>query len=515
MMVVLVAGLAWASDYAPELLPVSPAPRQVQLTAGEWRPPDGPLRWQADPDTPADFRAVARSKAQGWSPGGRRAPVRIHVPDSTVAPQGYRLVVRAEGVDVTAADADGLRYALDTLTQLHAAGPVPVGVVDDAPALAARWVHVQLPGRTTGGDPLFPRQKARLGALSTFSGTADYLPLLEALGDDAVAARLNGIVLELGGMWRFPSHPELALPGAAPLEALTPWIADLEARGVDVLPLLPLFSHQEQLLAPVYPQLLLTPMRTLPKKRGKPPDDVFWWNPLYDPRKEQVQIVVSDLLDDIFDVFSPRLVHVGHDEAGALRFVGGVDPVALFVDSVDRLRTEVQQRGAQIAIWADMLLDGHRVPGAAHGSEAGVQTWKGLDALDDDVMLFDWQYHGSPASWPRTGDLDDVPSLRYLAASGKPVMGTALGRPVVHPSQAVRFGRQVEQSARIARVLAELSDAGEGQIQGHLTAQFAWTPGRMAPWTGTDVAGAVWVAGWHGWTGGAVIWPPAPDLPGG
>lgn len=435
------------------------------------------------------------------------------VQDPQLPPQGYRLELQAERTVVVASDAAAERYARDTLAQL--AGHSGCLIIEDAPAIARRWVHVQLPGRSTGGVPLFERQKATLGALRSYSSTADYLPLLDHLLDSVVAARLNGIVLELNGMWVLPSHPELALPWAISIERLRPWLDRAEAHGVDVIPLLPLFSHQEQLLAPAYPELMRVPMARFPKKRGRPPDPTFWWNPISDPRRPKVQELHADLLGDVIRVFEPDLVHVGHDEAGALRFTDASEAPEVFAHSVQSAHALVRQAGAHLAIWADMLLDGWRIQGTAHGNEAGTPTWKALTELPDDVVLMDWQYHGTPRTWPERGVLDDVPSLRYLAASGHPVMGTALGRPLDRVPVPKNRMPQVEQSARIARTLVDLQASG-AQTYGHLTAHFSLTPGRLAPWPDTSIAGSVHVAGLHGWTGGtkAHVWPSKPDWQG-
>jgi len=433
-------------------------------------------------------------------------PALDFVADPTLPPQGYRLQLGAERSLLSASDRAGERYGRQTHAQLT--DDRRCLVIEDAPALARRWVHVQLPGRSTGGEPLFERQKARLPALSTYEGTADYLPLLDHLLDSAVAARINGIVLELNGMWTFPSHPELALPWAIPLDALAPWLQRAREQGVEVVPLLPLLTHQEQLLAPAYPELMRAPMARYPKKRGRPPDPVFWWNPISDPRRPEVQALHVDLLTDVLTLFQPRLVHVGHDEAGALRFTDGADAPALFADSVKAAHAIVRRAGATLGIWADMLLDHHRIAGTAHGNEAGTPTWKAISQLPDDVVLMDWQYHGAAGRWPETGLLDDVPSLRYLADSGRPVVGTALGRPLDRLPVPKNRIRHVEQSARIARTLVELQSQG-ADVHAHLTAHFGLTPGRLAPWPGTEVAGSVYIAGLHGWTGGRQhqVWP--------
>jgi len=453
-------------------------------------------------DLPVHPPPVAAQTIDDCVAPSQRPPLETFT-DPTLPAQGYRLELRADRLLLKGADPAGLRYGADTLAQLP--DDAACLVIDDAPRLTRRWAHVQLPGRSTGGDPLFPRHQAKVPAVARYQGTSDYLPLLEHLLDSAVAARLNGIVLELNGMWRLPSHPELALPWAAPLESLGPWLARAREQGVEVVPLVPLFTHQEQLLAPVYPELMLAPMRHFPKKRAGPPDTLFWWNPISDPSLPRVQQLREDLLRDVVTIFEPKMVHVGHDEAGALRFTQAEAP-DLFAASVSHAHKVVQALGAGLAIWADMLLDGRRIAGTAHGNEAGTPTWKALSKLPADVVLVDWQYHGAVTPWPQDGFIEDVPSLRFLAGSGRPVMGTALGRPLNKLPVPKSRTLQVHQSARIARTLHALDTEG-AEVFGHLTAHFGLTPDRLDPWPGTDTAGSIYVAGLHGWTGGEQIWP--------
>ena len=481
-------------------------PRTVTRQPGDWEVPavldvvTGPT-WAtvaSRSDLAPDLLAVLGRSGHSVRPRAR-AQVLLDG-DPTVPADGYRVEVSPEGVRVTASTRLGMRAGLDTLAELARAPTIPAGEYADAPVLRQRWAHVQLPGRSTAGDPLLARQKAVVPALSSVSGTADMLPWLSAFAEDALDARLNGVVIELNGNFRFDSHPELALPYAAPLASLRPIVDRLRQAGAAVVPLLPLFAHQEDLLAPAYPDLLLAPMRVFPQKRGRAPDALFYWSPLYDPRKAAVQAIVTDLVHEALALFGAEVLHAGHDEAGALRFVqhSPKEGVDLFVESVEMVRKSAAARGARTAIWADMLLDGHRFPGVAHGNEAGIETWRALDRIDPSVLLVDWQYASVPKPWPEKGEVEDVPSLRYLAASGHPVMGAALGRPVSPESP---FGPWTRQSTRMARTLASLSETHD--VWGQLTCHFAFGPGRLQPWPGTDVAASLLLAGNVGWTGGS------------
>ncbi len=486
-------------------------PRSVQPQEGAWAVPSV-LAVSTGPAWSAVFgkRALDGDLTKVLLRSGHvvrfaaRAPIVLDG-DASVPADGYRLLVSTDGVVVSASTPLGLRAGVDTLADLARAPSVAAGVYADAPDLPHRWAHVQLPGRSTAGDMLLERQKAVVPALSSVSGAADMLPWLSEFAEDTLDARLNGVVIELNGNFRFDSHPELALPYAAPLSSLRPIVDRLRSAGADVVPLLPLFAHQEDLLAPAYPDLLLAPMRVFPQKRGRAPDALFYWSPLYDPRKEAVQKIVTDLVHEALSLFGASVLHAGHDEAGALRFVqhSPKEGVDLFVESVEMVRKSAAAKGARTAIWADMLLDGHRFPGVAHGNEAGIETWRALDRIDPSVLLVDWQYAAVPRPWPEAGEVQDVPSLRYLAESGHLVMGASLGRPVQPDAP---MGPWTRQSARMAKTLVDISKTRP--VWGQLTCHFAFTPGRLKPWPGTDTAASLLLAGNLGWTGGARGLPP-------
>lgn len=71
------------------------------------------------------------------------APVRI-IQDVTVAAEGYRLKIAADGVEIRHADSAGLFYARQTLVQLDAdgVGSWPCVTIEDAPRFSWRGLHL-------------------------------------------------------------------------------------------------------------------------------------------------------------------------------------------------------------------------------------------------------------------------------------------------------------------------------------------------------------------------------------
>ena len=490
---------------APVLVP---SPRAVTPADGAWAP--GPtVGLHVEPGAPADLALPALKERLGrrghaLRPAGPRAPLRLAA--CPAPPEGYRLEVRPTGATLCAADPRGLLHAALTLDQLLAEGAAPAGAIADHPALPRRWLHAQLPSRTTAGEPELERARAEFPGVHADRRTpADHLPLLEQLGEAAISLKMNGLVIPLNGAFRFRSHPELALPGAAPLEALDPLLRRLRAHGVEPVPQLHLFSHQEKLLAPAWPDLLLVPMGRFPQKAGRRPGELFYWSPLYDPRNPRVAQIVDEITAEVMALFRGAHLHGGHDEAGALRFVQA-DHAALFAQSVGLARAAAARHGARLLIWADMLLNGHRLPGAAHGAEEAVRSWKAVEQIDRDVILVDWQYYPLAPRWPAAA-VDGVPSARWLRAQGFDVLSATMGRPL---SGAGETPKDTGFSQHAAAVLADLATpvAGEGGHTpgaglGALSCHFSMPPGLFRPWPGLPHPAGVAAAAEQQWHAGA------------
>ncbi|MFL9839963.1 family 20 glycosylhydrolase [Sphingomonas sp. ST-64] len=127
--------------------------------------------------------------------GGLPLAIRVD-PTSGIAPEGYRLEARADGVAITAADAAGASYGLRSLAQQAAfeGGKMRPLTVADAPLYPHRGLHLDL-GRN-------------------FHGRDQILKLVEAMA----AYKLNKLHLHLAEDegWRIeiPALPELAQIGS-------------------------------------------------------------------------------------------------------------------------------------------------------------------------------------------------------------------------------------------------------------------------------------------------------------
>lgn len=144
-----------------------------------------------------DRAAIAPALAALGTDENGALPLRIRVdPTTGIAPEGYRLDARADGVAITAADAAGASHALRSLAQ------------------QAAFERRRMRPLTVEDAPLYPHRGLHLDLGRNFHGRAQILKLVEAMA----AYKLNKLHLHLAEDegWRIeiPALPELAQIGS-------------------------------------------------------------------------------------------------------------------------------------------------------------------------------------------------------------------------------------------------------------------------------------------------------------
>jgi len=338
---------------------------------------------------------------------------------------GYRVEITPTTVSVAAADLDGAFAAVQTLRQL--AGPdafrqaplpsrqlsLPTGVIEDAPKLAWRGVHLDVSRHF-----MPPREVRRFIDLASMH-------------------HLNVVQLHLTDDqgWRFEScrYPELTKAGACrratanfdtdefpgvdvttmPGYDNTPHggfytqddmreiVAFAKQRGVTVVPEIDLPGHVEAAIA-AYPWLGTTKQPCQVRITWGVSEDVL------DPGPEQVAFF-CDVLDEVCDIFDSPFVHIGGDEVPTTMWQNNPDIVQRardlgFTDadgSVDvwrlhgwflaQMAAHLRQRGRRAVVWDEAI--GPDLP-----KDTVAMSWRGLRpagrALDAgyDVILAPEQF---------------------------------------------------------------------------------------------------------------------------
>lgn len=164
-----------------------------------------------------------------------------------------------------------------------------------------------------------------------------------------------------------PSHPELASRGALTAAQMRQLIEQAKQLGIEVLPELESLGH--------------TRFITRHKQfhgLGSSPKSGF--NAL-DPDNEAIYPLLKDLLADVAEIFSAKVLHVGLDEVN-FKSLPGREKITpeqaadLFARHAVRVHDIVRGLGKRPAMWGDHLL---------HSSKTRAVIGK-------DVLIFDWHY---------------------------------------------------------------------------------------------------------------------------
>lgn len=238
--------------------------------------------------------------------------------------------------------------------------------------------------------------------------------------NDLAPSGLNLLILRIDYNYEYKSHPELVGGNPYSESDVKKLVKVCKENNVRLIPQINLFGHQSWhsslgKLLQAYPEFDETPNIKLP-----PDGEYKWPNPdglyckSYCTLHPDVHKVVFDVVDEICDVFETDAFHAGMDE---VFYIGhedckrcyGKDPAVLFADEVTRVRNHLNEKGRELWIWGDRLID---------GKETGIGLWEGsynnthraIDMIPKDVVICDWHYERPD------------PTAVLFAAKGLPVL---------------------------------------------------------------------------------------------
>lgn len=317
----------------------------------------------------------------GFAKSGR---IRFRRSKSIAAPEGYRLTVAPDGVDIEASSDAGLYYGAETLFQLMVSGglqrSIPSAVIDDHPAFSWRGVmldsarHMQ---PVSYIKKLIDRMSAaKLNVLhwhlSDDQGwriEIDRYPRLTSIGawrQEAGAAGIDpetGKPIRYGGFYTKKEVRELVRFAAAHHVTIVPEI-DMPGHATAIIAAYPALASISA--PPVSPS---SDWGILPNLLN-PSDDTFTF--------------VENVLDEVMALFPGPFIHVGGDEAvkdqwraspavqAKIKALGLKDEDALQAWFTARVGTYLASRGRRLVGWDEIL--GGKVP-----ANAVVMSWHGVD----------------------------------------------------------------------------------------------------------------------------------------
>jgi hexosaminidase len=368
--------------------PVIPWPRSLEAREGAFVPKAGLTISVSDPVN-ADLvrlaellrgylKELAGVNATVGPGGGISVALR---PDAPEGAEAYRLDIAPERIEVSARDARGVFYGIQTLRQLVAASPkaVPAARIDDAPRFGYRGLHLDV------GRHFFPVEfiKRYIDLLASFKLNTFHWHLTEDQGwrleikkypklTEVGAWRTETIV---GHARRGPKgYDGTRHGGFYTQDQARDVVTYAKERGVTVLPEIEMPGHSLAALA-AYPEHANVPGPFEVRTTWGISDEVF------SPR-DATFTFLENVLREVMDIFPSEYIHIGGDEApkkrwkesaeaqGIIKKEKLADEDALQSWFVQRIERFLNANGRRLIGW-DEILEGGLAPNAT------VMSWRG------------------------------------------------------------------------------------------------------------------------------------------
>jgi len=242
----------------------------------------------------------------------------------------------------------------------------------------------------------------------------------EFIKSDLGPAGMNLLILRIDYRYQYKSRPELVGNDACSESDVKKLVKVCKENNIRLIPQINLLGHQSWhskagKLLEVYPDFDETPGIQFPKEgeyKWPNPDGLYCKS--YCPLHPEVHDVVFDLVDEICEVFETNAFHAGMDE---VFYIGhenckrcyGKDPAELFAGEVTKIRNHLNEKGRELWIWGDRLIDG-KATGIGLWEGSYNNTHRAIDLIPRDVVICDWHYERPD------------PTAVLFAAKGLPVL---------------------------------------------------------------------------------------------
>jgi N-acetyl-beta-hexosaminidase len=212
--------------------------------------------------------------------------------------------------------------------------------------------------------------------------------------------RVNTLIVQIEYHYQFKTHPELTDSFALSKAAIKKIVSVCKKNNIRVIPQINLLGHQSWAnhtgkLLRVYPQFDETPDIKMPEKYVWPnPDNLYCRS--YCPLHPDLHPVLFDVIDELCEVFESNAFHAGMDEVFFIGDdkcprCGGRDKAELFAGEVRIIHDHLLQKGREMWIWGDRLLDG-KTTGLGEWEASFNNTYRAIDMIPKDVVICDWHY---------------------------------------------------------------------------------------------------------------------------
>jgi hypothetical protein len=212
--------------------------------------------------------------------------------------------------------------------------------------------------------------------------------------------KVNTLILQVEYLYEFKSHPELTDSFALSRVEAKRIVKACRENHIRIIPQINFLGHQSwasrlNKLLQQYPQFDETPYVKMPEKYVWPNADNLYCKS-YCPLHPDLHKVIFDVMDELCEVFEADAFHAGMDEVFYIGDdkcprCGGRDKSELFAGEVRLIRDHLSQKGRELWIWGDRLLDG-KTTGLGEWEASFNNTYRAIDMIPKDVVICDWHY---------------------------------------------------------------------------------------------------------------------------
>lgn len=279
------------------------------------------------------------------------------------------------------------------------------------------------------------------GFLISAPGPDELDSFLSFIYNDLTYSGFNLLILMVNWNYEYESHPELRDWNPLSKQDVARIVKACKVNGIRLVPYLNLLGHQSwhketKPLLREYPQFDETPSISSESYDGWP-NEYGLYCKSYCPLHPDIHDVLFPMIDELCDAFEADALHAGMDE---VFYIGmdecprckGHDPAELLAGEITLLRNHLAEKGRELMIWGDRLLDGE-LTGLGEWEASLNGTAGAIDLIPHDVFICDWHYEK-----PDTTEL-------YFASKGFNVLESGYRDPDISERQIfdlIRFRRQ-------------------------------------------------------------------------
>ena len=343
---------------------VTPAPAAGMQLPGAFRL-TAPVAVEVNaPSADAD-RLTRRAQTLPWvaADAPKPAGLRLNLRDTVAgvdSPEGYRLRVTADGIDIDATHGAGLFHGLTTLEQLETRGDSIRAVeITDSPRFGWRGVMLDISRHFRDKEFI----KKQIDAMALLKLNRLHLHLTDAAGWRVQIDRYPRLTEYAAwrpaltwkewrdGGYKYAEHTDpLAQGGYLTKDDVRDIVAYAADRYITVVPEIEMPSHSEEVMA-AYPELGCTGVKQADFCVGNPATFEF----------------LENVLDEICELFPGEYIHIGGDEASmstwkdcprcsALMEKEGLEtPHDLQTLLVNHIETYLNGKGRKMVGWHEIL----------------------------------------------------------------------------------------------------------------------------------------------------------------